>query len=87
MEVIRVPLALADAIWREGIEPLRIDRRRAGARMAQAFVSVLVDSHGGAGALPPEVKGRIAQLRRRAMEHLDGVLTVTWHDAHPEIHA
>ena len=32
-----------------GNEPLRIDRRRAGARMAQAFVSVLVDPHGGSG--------------------------------------
>src|SRR6202023_3887752 len=55
MEVIHLPPALADTIWREGIEPLRVDRRRAGARMAQAFVSVLVDPHGGAGALPIEV--------------------------------
>ena len=86
-EVIHVPLALAEAIWREGIEPLWIDRRRAGARMAQAFVSVLVDPHGGAGALPPEVKERIARLRRQAMEHLDGVLTVTRRDAHPDIPA
>jgi hypothetical protein len=76
MDVIHVPPALAEAIWREGIEPLRIDRRRAGARMAQAFISVLVDPHGGAGALSPDVKERIAQLRRQAMEHLDGVLTV-----------
>lgn len=87
MEVIHVPLPLAEAIWREGIEPLRIDRRRAGARMAQAFVSVLVDPHGGAGALPTEVKERIAQLRRQAMEHLDGVLTVKRHDAHADLHA
>jgi hypothetical protein len=85
MEVIHVPLQLAEAIWREGIEPLRIDRRRAGARMAQAFVSVLVDPHGGAG-VPPEVKERIAQLRRQAMEHLDGVLTVKRHDVHADIH-
>jgi hypothetical protein len=55
--------------------------------MAQAFVSVLVDPHGGAGALPAEVKERIAQLRRQAMEHLDGVLTVKRHDAHPDLHA
>jgi hypothetical protein len=55
--------------------------------MAQAFVSVLVDPHGGAGALPIEVKERIAQLRRQAMEHLDGVLTVKRHDATPELHA
>jgi hypothetical protein len=87
MDVIHVPLPLAEAIWREGIEPLRIDRRRAGARMAQAFVSVLVDPHGGAGALPTEVKERIAQLRRQAMYHLDGVLTVKRHDATPELHA
>jgi hypothetical protein len=51
MEVINIPLGLADTIWREGVEPLRIDRRRAGARMAQAFVSVLVDPHGGLGSL------------------------------------
>lgn len=87
MDVIHVPLPLAEAIWREGIEPLRIDRRRAGARMAQAFVSVLVDPHGGAGALPAEVKARIAQLRRQAMEHLDGVLTVRRQDAHADLHA
>jgi hypothetical protein len=84
MDVIHVAPELAETIWREGIEPLRIDRRRAGARMAQAFISVLVDPHGGAGALPPEVKDRVAQLRRRAMEHLDGVLTVTRHSASTE---
>lgn len=87
MDVVHVPPALAESIWREGIEPLRIDRRRAGARMAQAFVSVLVDPHGGAGALSPEVKGRIARLRRQALEHLDGVLTVTQHDAEAGLHA
>jgi hypothetical protein len=59
MELIHVPLPLTEAIWREGIEPLRIDRRRAGARMAQAFVSVLVDPHGGAGGLPTDVKARL----------------------------
>ena len=58
MEVINVPPALADTIWREGIEPLRIDRRRAGARMAQAFVSVLVDPHGGLGSMPCGRQGR-----------------------------
>jgi hypothetical protein len=86
MDVIHVAPALAEAIWREGIEPLRIDRRRAGAKMAQAFISVLVDPHGGAGALSPGVKERIAQLRRQAMEHLDGVLTVRRQDAHAEMH-
>jgi hypothetical protein len=84
MEVVGVPLASAEAIWREGIEPLRIDRRRAGARMAQAFISVLVDPHGGAGAVSPDVKERIARLRRQAMEHLDGVLTVKRPDVLPE---
>ena len=65
---------LADKIWREGIEPLRIDRRRAGARMAQAFVSVLVDPHGSASNLTPEIKEKIGELRKRAREHLDGVV-------------
>jgi hypothetical protein len=87
MDVIHVPAPLAEAIWREGIEPTRIDRRRAGARMAQAFVSVLVDPHGGAGALSPDVKQRIAQLRRQAMEHLDGVLTVKRDQAQPDMHS
>ena len=81
MDAIHIAPPVAEMIWREGIEPLRKGRRLAGTRMAQAFVSVLVDPHGGAGALPPDVKGRVAQLRRRAMEHLDGVLTVTRHTA------
>jgi len=76
MEIMNMPVPLAEAIWREGIEPLRIDRRRAGVRMAQAFISVLVDPHGGNGAVPTDVKVRIAQLRRQAMDHLGGVLTV-----------
>jgi hypothetical protein len=76
MEVINMPPALAETIWREGIEPLRIDRRRAGARMAQAFVSVLVDPHGGPSSMPTDVKEGITRLRRQAMEHLDGVLSV-----------
>ena len=87
MEVMNVPLPLAEAIWREGIEPLRIDRRRAGVRMAQAFISVLVDPHGGSAALPADVKERIGQLRRRAMDHLDGVLTVKRQNAEPDIPA
>jgi hypothetical protein len=80
MDVINVPSALAETIWREGIEPLRIDRRRAGARMAQAFVSVLVDPHGGTGLMPTEVKEGIARLRTQAMEHLDGVLSIKRHE-------
>jgi hypothetical protein len=87
MDTIHVPLPLAEAIWREGIQPLRIDRRRAGVRMAQAFMSVLVDPHGTAAALSPDVKERIAQLRRHAMEHLDGVLTVKWQEANLDMHA
>ena len=87
MDVIHVPPALADTIWREGIEPLRIDRRRAGARMAQAFVSVLVDPHGGAGSMPPDVKEGIARLRRQAMEHLDGVLAVRRQDQREGVQA
>jgi hypothetical protein len=87
MDVINVAPALADTIWREGIEPLRIDRRRAGARMAQAFVSVLVDPHGGAGSMPAEVKEGIARLRRQAMEHLDGVLSVRRQDHRQDVHA
>jgi hypothetical protein len=87
MEVINIPPALADTIWREGIEPLRIDRRRAGARMAQAFVSVLVDPHGGAGNMPADVKEGIARLRRQAMEHLDGVLAVRRQDQRADVHA
>ena len=76
MEAINIPLGLADTIWREGVEPLRIDRRRAGARMAQAFVSILVDPHGGLGSIPMEIKESIKRLRRQAVEHLDGVLAV-----------
>jgi len=87
MDVINVPPALAEKIWSEGIEPLRIDRRRAGARMAQAFVSVLVDPHGGAGSMPADVKERIARLRRQAMEHLDGVLSVKLLDQREGAHA
>jgi hypothetical protein len=87
MEVINMPSALADTVWREGIEPLRIDRRRAGARMAQAFVSVLVDPHGGPGNMPADVKEGIARLRRQAMEHLDGVLAVKLQDQHGDVHA
>jgi hypothetical protein len=87
MQVINIPPSLADTIWREGIEPLRIDRRRAGARMAQAFVSVLVDPHGGPGSMPVDVKDGIARLRRQAMEHLDGVLAVRRQNQRADVHA
>jgi hypothetical protein len=74
MAVINVPSPLAEKIWSEGIQPLRIDRRRAGLRMAQAFVSVLVDPHGAAAGFDPEVRARIGTLRDRALDHLDGVV-------------
>ena len=76
MEIIGIPDALAASIWCEGVEQLRIGRRRAGALMAQAFVSVLVDSHGNTSSMPPDVKDGITRLCKRAMEHLDGVLAV-----------
>lgn len=66
--------ALAEKIWKEGIATLRTDRRRAGAKMAQAFASVLVDPHGGSASLAPDIKARIATLRKRALEHVDGVV-------------
>jgi hypothetical protein len=87
MGIVDVQPALADTIWREGIEPLRIGRRRAGARMAQAFVSVLVDPHGGPSSMPADVKEGIARLRRQAMEHLDGVLAVRRQDQREDAHA
>lgn len=76
MDAIGVPSGLAKSIWQEGIEPFRISRRRAGVQTAQAFVSVLVDPHGGTAAMSPEIKEGIARLRRRAMEHLDRVVSV-----------
>jgi hypothetical protein len=48
--------------------------------MAQAFVSVLVDPHGGPKSMSASVKEGIARLRRQAMEHLDGVLSVRRQD-------
>lgn len=63
-----------DRMWEEGISQLRVDRRRAGFRMAQAFVSVLVDPHGVAGALAGDVQQRILDLSGRALDHLDVVI-------------
>ena len=80
-KILGIPPDMADKIWREGIEPLRIDRRRAGARMAQAFVSVLVDTHGSGGKLSPDVREKIDELRKRAREHLDGVVSARTYDA------
>ncbi|WP_454916614.1 hypothetical protein [Xanthobacter sediminis] len=67
--------ALADKIWDEGVEPLRNDRRRAGLRMAQAFISVLVDPHGASIGLDLAVKQKIVTLRTRALDHLDAVIS------------
>jgi CheY-like chemotaxis protein len=73
MEAIGVAAPIADKMWCEGIDPLRIDRRRAGTRMAQAFISVLVDPHGVAAGLEPALRASIAELRERALDHLDTV--------------
>ena len=74
MAVIKVPQEVAEKIWTEGIEPLRIDRRRAGLRMAQAFISVLVDPHAAAAGLDASVRQSIKTLCTRALDHLDGVV-------------
>lgn len=81
LAVLNIPAGLADKMWDEGIEQLRSDRRRAGARMAQAFISVLVDPHGVAGELSPDVRARIAALRNRALDHLDVVRRVDQENA------
>ena len=74
MAIINVAEGIAEKIWTEGIEPLRIDRRRAGLRMAQAFVSVLVDPHAAAAGLDASVRQSIGTLRTRALDHLDEVV-------------
>jgi len=81
LAVLNIPAGLADKMWDEGIEQLRSDRRRAGARMAQAFISVLVDPHGVAGELSPDVRARIAALRTRALDHLDVVRRIDQENA------
>ena len=73
MDAIGVAPPLAEKMWREGIDPLRVDKRRAGARMAQAFISVLVDPHGAAAGLNAALRASIAALRERALDHLDTV--------------
>jgi len=74
MEVLGVNDSLAEKMWLEGIQPLRIDRRRAGHQMAQAFVSVLVDPHGTTSGLGAAVRERIQLLRKKALDHLDQVV-------------
>lgn len=73
--------ALADKVWVEGIEQLRNDRRRAGLRMAQAFVSVLVDPHGAAAGLDRAIRDNIVALRTSALDHLDVVAHRETYDA------
>ena len=65
--------AVAEKMWLEGIQQLRIDRRRAGMRMAQAFISVLVDPHGTVSHLSKDIRESIGALRRKALDHLDQV--------------
>ena len=64
---------LAEKMWKEGIQQMRVARQRAGLKMAQAFVSVLVDPHGAAGGLPSDIRQKISVLRVRALDHLDTV--------------
>ncbi|MEO5774463.1 MAG: hypothetical protein ABIQ32_10150 [Sphingomicrobium sp.] len=73
---LSIPAAIADKMWNEGIDQLRVGRRRAGARIARAFISVLVDPHGAAADLDADVRSRIAELRDRAVDHLDIVADV-----------
>jgi hypothetical protein len=70
---IGIDPALAERIWLEGVQPLRIDRRRAGLRMAQAFISVLVDPHGTTSHFTNDLRESITALRKKALDHLDRV--------------
>ena len=76
LSVIGIEQSISQRIWVEGIQPLRIDRRRAGQRVAQAFVSFLVDPHGNAGRLGATERERVSDLRAKALEHVDQVITV-----------
>jgi len=76
MQVLGINETLSEKIWSEGIQPLRIDRRRAGQKMAKAFVSVLVDPHGTAAGFDTEIQKGIAALRKKAIDYLDQVVSV-----------
>lgn len=65
---------LAEKMWKEGIQHMRVARQRAGLKMAQAFISVLVDPHGAGGGLTRDIRDKIAVLRVRALDHLDTVV-------------
>lgn len=70
---LEIPEPVAERMWIEGIQQLRIDRRRAGQRMAQAFISVLVDPHGTTSHLTRDIRENIKILRKKALDHLDQV--------------
>lgn len=76
MSVLGVNESVAEKMWMEGIQPLRIDRRRAGQRMAQAFVSVLVEPHGTTSHFSAPVREGIRALRKKALDHLDRIVEV-----------
>jgi hypothetical protein len=71
--VLGIDQAVAEKMWIEGIQQLRIDRRRAGMQMAQAFISVLVDPHGTVSHLSKDIRASIGALRRKALDHLDQI--------------
>lgn len=71
---------LGEKIWNEGVQQMRVARQQAGLRMAQAFISVLVDPHGAALGFDHDVRGQITLLRRRALDHLDTVVAVSLND-------
>ena len=72
--------ALAEKIWSEGVQQMRVARQQAGLRMAQAFISVLVDPHGAAIGMDGAVRGQIGLLRQRALDHLDTVTAKSMQD-------
>jgi hypothetical protein len=83
--VLGIDQAVAEKMWIEGIQQLRIDRRRAGMQMAQAFISVLVDPHGTVSHLSNDTRANISALRRKALDHLDQITDrqdVTIEDRH-----
>jgi hypothetical protein len=64
---------MAETMWKQGVNQLRFDRRKAGQRMAQAFVSVLVDPHGTASGFSRDIRENIKALRRKALDYVDQV--------------
>ncbi|MGE0044894.1 MAG: hypothetical protein AB7J28_03825 [Hyphomonadaceae bacterium] len=64
---------MAERMWKQGVDQLRNDRRKAGQRMAKAFVSVLIDPHGTASGFSRDMRNNIKALRKKALDHLDQV--------------